>query len=74
MAVSSTLKRIAAEKRACQPLQPHQRTAIAAGSYPHLLTPGEFWFLGAMLHLRTLSPRQQARLNEIAIKVERRRR
>jgi hypothetical protein len=67
------LRAVAANAAAC-PLWPHQREAITASGFPHLLTPGELWFLDCVRRLRSLSERQQARLNEIAVKVERGRR
>lgn len=69
------LRRALAANAAASPLFDHHRTAIAARSYgAALLTQGELWFLDAVMRLRTLSERQQARLNEIAVKVERGRR
>lgn len=54
------------------PLPPHHQTAIAARSYGRLLlTACEAWFLDSILRLSRLSERQQARLNDIAVKVER---
>ena len=67
------LRAVAANAAAC-PLRPHQQEALRALSFDRLLTPGECWFLGAVRGLPRLSARQQQRLNEIAIKVERGRR
>jgi hypothetical protein len=69
--VSPALLRLAAAKNAAaSPARPHHRTALACRSYPELLTPGELWFLDSILLLSTISDVQQARLNQIAVKVE----
>lgn len=66
------LRRAVAANAAACPIFAHQITAIQARSYGGwLLTEGELWFLDAVQRLRKLSSRQQARLNEIAVKVER---
>lgn len=53
------------------PLPVHHRTVYAALAHGPLLTDGERWLLDSFLRLPSLSERQQARLNEIAVKVER---
>lgn len=74
-AVTLELLRFVAALNAAQPAhQAHQVTVRAALSFPELLTPGERWFLEAVAKLSRLSGPQQARLNEIASKVERGRR
>lgn len=67
------LLRAAASNATVWPLADHQRTAITAKGYHWLLTAGDVWFLDCILRLSAISERQQARLNEIASKVERRR-
>lgn len=72
---SPTLLRLAAVRNAiASPMPAHHRQAITAGSYRHLLTEGEAWFLGAVLRLPELTERQLARLRGICSKVERGRR
>lgn len=71
-AVSPELLRFVAKLNAAAPvLQPHQVAALTAMGYPKLLTAGERWFLGMAARLSQLSEQQQARLNQIASKVER---
>lgn len=71
----SALRRAVAANAAACPIFGHQITAIQAIAYGgSLLTEGERWFCDSVRRLRKLSERQQARLNEIAVKVERGRR
>ena len=70
----SRLLRAVAANNAASPLAPHHRTALTAKGYHWLLTPGDKWFLDCVSRLTTISARQQARLNEVAAKVERGRR
>ena len=60
-----------AANAAMSPLADHQRTAATAKGYHWLLTTGDAWFLDCISRLSAISERQQARLNEIASKVER---
>ena len=52
--------------------QVHAVLSRAKGASRAVLTDGERWFLDSLLRLSRLSERQQARLNDIAVKVERR--
>lgn len=59
------------------PIPPHHRTvyaimARAKSASPNLLTEGDRWFLNSVLRLSSLGDRQQARLNDIAVRIERR--
>ena len=74
-AVSPALLRLAAAANAARsPVPAHHPTAYAARAYGHkFLTDGELWFLESVLRIPAVSERQQARLNEIAVKVERNR-
>lgn len=63
--------RVIAAYNAANPLAPHHRTALTAKGYASLLTPGDQWFLDCLLRLPAISERQQDRLNQIAVKVER---
>jgi hypothetical protein len=64
---------VAANAVAC-PLPPHHRTARAILAHgERLLSQGERWFVDSVLRLSAISERQQARLNELAVKVERNR-
>lgn len=75
--VSPTVLRAAVAANAvASPLPAHHRTVYAilarANTAAALnLTDGERWLLEIVLLLPTLSERQQARLNDIAVKVER---
>ncbi len=75
MRCSPAALRLAALKNAVSaPLTAHQRLALTCRSYAELLTAGDLWFLDAVLKLKSLNDRQQARLNEVAMKIERGRR
>lgn len=54
---------------------PHHRTAWAAlaraGAGSVFLSGGERWFLNSVLRLSSLSDHQRARLNDIAVRIER---
>ena len=66
------LRAVAAANAVAAPLPPHHAQAIAVRSYGRdLVTEGERWFLDSVLRLSRLSERQQARLNELAGRVER---
>lgn len=71
--VSPVLLRLAVAANAAKcPLPDHHRTAYATLAYgSKLLTQGELWFVESVLRLSVISERQRARLNEIAVKVER---
>jgi hypothetical protein len=72
--VTPELLRFVATRAAESAVRPHQQAAITARSYSKLLTEGERWFLDVAARLSVLSDRQQARLNDIALKIERARR
>ena len=66
------LRLVAAANAATAPVAAHHATAYAARAHGHkFLTEGELWFIECVLRLSTLSEGQQARLNDIAVKVER---
>lgn len=65
------LLRAVAANNAAFPLPAHQRQAHTVKGYHWLLTDGDQWFLDCLLRLPAISERQQARLNELASKVER---
>ena len=70
--VSPALLRMAAAANAVRsPILAHHARAIRARGYIELLTPGEMWFLNALLKITTLSETQDARLRDIEFKVER---
>jgi hypothetical protein len=65
------LRFVAAANAVASPMPPHHAEAIGAMSLGRdIITPQERWFLQSCLRLPSLSERQQARLWEIAGKVE----
>lgn len=69
--VSPALLRMVAANAARSTVLPHHVRAIRARGYAELLSPGETWFLDALLKITALSVKQDARLREIEFKVER---
>lgn len=71
------LRANAAAMALAAPIPPHHRAVYAVlararpGSGIDLLTEGDRWFLNSVLRLSSLSDRQQARLNDIAVRIER---
>jgi hypothetical protein len=65
------LLQAAARNAAAFPIRPHQKLVATVAAFPELLSPGERWLLDTWARLPSLSERQQARLMDMAVKVER---
>ena len=68
---AAVLMRAAGSNSKRSPLLPHHVRAIRARAYAELITAGELWRLDALLLVGTISPKQDQRLRDIELKIER---
>ena len=68
---AAVLLRAAASNSDRSPLLPHHARIMRARGYGELITAGELWLLDALLQVQSISPKQDQRLRDIELKIER---